>query len=243
MCSQRMSWRSCGAESLLLFDQALSGRESAARARLNQGWRAIARRYRPRADAGGVGGPPRAVAPRSRAPGADGRLHGLPAPVRPGRAGRRPVRGRPRHGRPAAGRRDPGRAVRDEGPQGPGRSAGRVCAGPVGRVPRECAEGRRRHRLPALLGAVRADGPARRPAIGRCLRPGVAPVRRPVLFLALPAAVGAAAAGVLPRRRQARVGCRRPGPGERRVACGPVGPGGPARPGRRSGRGPADRGR
>ena len=158
-------------ESLLLFDQALSGRESAARARLTEvlaerarggedrqallddilkivldpdvarrpGGRAAARRYRPRADAGGVGGPPRAAAPRPRAPGDDGRLHGLPAPVRPGRAGRRPVRRRPRHGRPAAGRHHPGRAVRDQGPQGPRRRARRVRARPVGRVPREGA--------------------------------------------------------------------------------------------------------
>ena len=44
---------------------------------------------------------------------------------------------------------------------------GRVRAGPVGRLPRDRGEGRRRHRLPALLGAVRADGPARRAALGR----------------------------------------------------------------------------
>ena len=73
-------------EVLLLFDQALSGREAAAAGR------------RPRADAGGARGPPRAAAPRPRAPGADGRLDVLPAPVRPRRAGRRRFRGRPRHG-------------------------------------------------------------------------------------------------------------------------------------------------
>ena len=140
-------------ESLLLFDQALSGWESAARARLTVALAERARGgenrqallddilkivldpeigddqvgarlrgdrgYRPRADADGVGGPPRAAAPRSRAPGDDGRLHGLPAPVRPGRAGRRPVRRRPRHERPAPGRHHPGWAVRDQGPQGP----------------------------------------------------------------------------------------------------------------------------
>lgn len=232
-------------ESLLLFDQALSGRESAARARLTE---VLAERgrggenrqallddilkivldpeigddqvgarlrggYRPRADAGGVGGPPRAAAPRSRAPGDDGRLHGLPAPVRPRCAGRRPVRRRPWHGRPAPGRHHPGRAVRNQGPQGPRRRPRRVRARPLGRLPREGREGRRRHRLPALLGAVRADGPARRAALGRrlCLR--VAPVRRPCLVPSHPAAVGAAAAGVLPRGRQAGVRGRRPRPG------------------------------
>ena len=101
--------------------------------RRRPGGRAAARRNRPRADAGSVAGPPRAAAPRSRAPGDDGRLHGLPAPVRPGRAGRRPVRRRPRHGRPAAGRHHLGRTVRDQGPQGPRRRARRVRARPLGR--------------------------------------------------------------------------------------------------------------
>ncbi len=89
------------------------------------------------------------------------------------------------------------------GPQGPGRGAGQLRARPVGRVPGEGGEERRRHRLPALLGAVRADGAARRPAVGRRPRPGVAPVRRPGLVPAHPAAVGAAAAGVLPPGGQA----------------------------------------
>ena len=95
----------------------------------------------------------------------------------------------------------------------PDGAPGRVRARPVGRVPGEGGEGRRRHRLPALLGAVRADGPARRAALGRRPRPGVAPVRRPGLVPAHPAAVGAAAAGVLPPGRQAGDRGRRPGPG------------------------------
>jgi hypothetical protein len=65
--------------------------------------------------------------------------------------------------------------------------------------------------------------------------------RRPCLFPSHPAAVGAAAAGVLPRGRQAGVRGRRPGLGERRAARRAVGPGGPARPGRRAGRGPPRR--
>ena len=111
--------------------------------------------------------------------------------------------GRPRHGRAAAGRDHPGRAVRDQGPQGPRRRARQVRARPLGRLPREGREGRRRHRLPALLGAVRADGPVRRAALGRRLRPRVAPVRRHCLFPSHLAAVGAGASGVLPRGRQA----------------------------------------
>ena len=103
------------------------------------------------------------------------------------------------------------------------------------------AEGGRRHRLPALLGAVRADGPARRASGRGRARPGVAPVRRSGLVPAHPAAVGAAAAGVLPPRRQARSGRRRPGPGGGRAARRAVGPGDPARPGRRAGRGPPRR--
>ena len=98
------------------------------------------------------------------------------------------------------------RKVPDGAPDGfvPARWAG---------LPRERGEGRRRHRLPALLGAVRADGPARRPPLGRRARPGVAPVRRPGLVPAHPAAVGAAAAGVLPPCRQAGLRRRRPRPG------------------------------
>ncbi len=108
----------------------------------------------------------------------------------------------------------------------------------MGRVPGEGGEGRQRRRLPALLGAVRADGAARRPAVGRCPRPLVAQVRRPGLVPAHPAAVGASAAGVLPPGGQAADRGRRAGPGERRASRGAVGPGGPARPGRREGRGP-----
>ncbi len=61
-----------------------------------------------------------------------------------------PVLGRTRlYGRPAASR-CPVTTVRTR---------------PLGRLPGEGRERRRRHRLPALLGTVRADGPARRAAL------------------------------------------------------------------------------
>ena len=43
--------------------------------------------------------------------------------------------------------------------------ARRVRTRPLGRLPGEGRERRRRHRLPALLGTVRADRPARRAAL------------------------------------------------------------------------------
>jgi Domain of unknown function (DUF4158) len=135
---------------LLLFDQALSGRESAAKAKLTQGpgragpWRGgppgAAGRDPPdragppgRRRAGGVGccarawawtgcarrgRPPQAAAPRPRAPGDAGCLHGLCAPVRARCAARDPLRRRDRHQRAAAGRPGPGGAVCDRGVQG-----------------------------------------------------------------------------------------------------------------------------
>ena len=96
----------------------------------------------------------------------------------------------------------------------PDGAPGQLRARPVGRVPGEGVEGRQRRRLPALLGAVRADGPARRPALRRRPRARGTPVRRPGLVPAHPSAVGAAAAGVLPPGGQARDRGRRPGTGE-----------------------------
>ena len=75
-------------------------------------------------------------------------------------------------------------------------------------------EGRGRHRLPALLGAVRDPGPAGRAAQRGHLRAGVTPLRRPVDVPVHPAAVGAQAARVLPAGRQAGQGRRRARPGQ-----------------------------
>jgi hypothetical protein len=64
--------------------------------------------------------------------------------------------------------------------------------------------------------------------------PGSRRYADPSSFLLTPQQWGAAAAGVLPRGRQAGVRGRRPGLGERRAARGAVGPGGAARPRRRA---------
>ena len=99
----------------------------------------------------------------------------------------------------------------------PGAPTGFVPARWAGYLDRRGA-GRRRHRLPALLGAVRADGAARRAALRRHPRARVAPLRRPDLVPAHRRAVGTAAGGVLPPGRQTRAAAGRVGPRRRRAA-------------------------
>ncbi|RSM67944.1 hypothetical protein DMB66_14495 [Actinoplanes sp. ATCC 53533] len=167
---------------------------------------------------------------RSRPAQHAGRVDVVPAPVRPGRARGGPVRRRAGHRAAAAGGQYPGRPVRDRCPEGPGRRAGRVRADEVGRLPRRRGAGRRRHRVPPVLGAGRAG----RPALRRHLHARPAPVRRSGVVPAHPAGVGAAEGGVLPPGRQTgrgRCGCRSrrcwwrstPGPGSPTTWCKPAG--------------------
>ncbi len=140
-------------ESLLLFDQALSGREPAARAMMDASM-AYLRQFVPDVLAAvRFGGGPGTDDLRQ----AVAVLAGLYAAQ--------------------------ARKVPEGAPDGfvPARWAGYL---------EKAAEGGRRHRLPALLGAVRADDPARRPPLGGRARPGVAAVRRPGLVPAHPRSGG-----------------------------------------------------
>jgi len=77
-------------------------------------------------------------------------------------------------------------AERHRRPQGPGECAGRVRAGPLAWLPGHCGEGRERHRLPALLGAVRPAGVARRAAHGDVFVPGSRRYSDPATYLLTP---------------------------------------------------------
>jgi hypothetical protein len=84
---------------------------------------------------------------------------------------------RPGHGGPDDSGGHPEEPECQRGPEGPRRRACLVRVGQVRRLPGEGPPGRRRHRLPALLGAVRDPGATRRAAVGRHLRARVTPLR------------------------------------------------------------------